>query len=188
MPDVPKYFKFQIGEEVIRKSKGIGISAILWFDEDGKIYTKKPCNGDAYLTNQRLIFEGHEIASAWQNMAYNVYWPSSFFLAPGPLNIVIFLKNVVDVSKTNQIRAEPIKLTHNQNDTPNPLYFSFNDKDEWITDIEDFMRQNQFSAVSSTQPPPPPDFQPPSCPTCAEPLSYIQQYQRWYCNKDKKYI
>jgi len=28
----------------------------------------------------------------------------------------------------------------------------------------------------------------PVCPTCGEPLTYIQQYQRWYCYKDKKYV
>jgi sporulation protein YlmC with PRC-barrel domain len=27
----------------------------------------------------------------------------------------------------------------------------------------------------------------PVCPTCGGPLTYIQQYQRWYCYKDKKY-
>jgi sporulation protein YlmC with PRC-barrel domain len=29
--------------------------------------------------------------------------------------------------------------------------------------------------------------QTPICPTCGAPLTYIQQYQRWYCYKDKKY-
>ena len=28
---------------------------------------------------------------------------------------------------------------------------------------------------------------PPICPTCKGPLSYIQQYQRWYCYKCQKY-
>ena len=28
----------------------------------------------------------------------------------------------------------------------------------------------------------------PICPTCGGPLTYIQQYQRWYCYKDKKYV
>jgi sporulation protein YlmC with PRC-barrel domain len=28
----------------------------------------------------------------------------------------------------------------------------------------------------------------PVCPTCRGPLSYIQQYQRWYCHKCQKYI
>jgi sporulation protein YlmC with PRC-barrel domain len=27
----------------------------------------------------------------------------------------------------------------------------------------------------------------PECQTCGDPLSYIQQYQRWYCYKCKKY-
>jgi sporulation protein YlmC with PRC-barrel domain len=36
----------------------------------------------------------------------------------------------------------------------------------------------------------PPIQQPqtPVCPICGGPLTYIQQYQRWYCHKDKKYV
>jgi sporulation protein YlmC with PRC-barrel domain len=30
--------------------------------------------------------------------------------------------------------------------------------------------------------------QTPICPTCGGPLTYIPQYQRWYCYKDKKYV
>jgi sporulation protein YlmC with PRC-barrel domain len=28
----------------------------------------------------------------------------------------------------------------------------------------------------------------PTCPTCGGPLTYIQQYKRWYCYKDQKYV
>lgn len=28
----------------------------------------------------------------------------------------------------------------------------------------------------------------PVCPTCGGPLTYIQQYQKWYCYKDQKYV
>jgi sporulation protein YlmC with PRC-barrel domain len=28
----------------------------------------------------------------------------------------------------------------------------------------------------------------PLCPTCNKPLTWIQQYQRWYCYNDKKYV
>ena len=28
----------------------------------------------------------------------------------------------------------------------------------------------------------------PLCPTCGKPLKWIPQYERWYCNKDKKYV
>jgi hypothetical protein len=183
MPETPKRFPLLSGEEVTRKSKGLGFSAVLWFDENGKIYTKKPCTGEAYLTTQRLIFEGHELANAWQNMAANIFWPASFF-GPGPMSITVSLKNITEVSKTNQVRAEPIKIIHSQNDTPSPLYISVNDRDEWMKDIEAFIRQNLgFTAPSFGTPPPPS----PTCPTCGGPLTYIQQYQRWYCYKEQKY-
>jgi hypothetical protein len=29
---------------------------------------------------------------------------------------------------------------------------------------------------------------PPTCPTCGQPLTYVQQYQRWYCEKEQKYV
>ncbi len=47
-------------------------------------------------------------------------------------------------------------------------------------------RSKPSTATTTLAPPPPP---PPTytCPTCGEPLTYIQQYNRWYCFKDKKY-
>jgi len=36
-------------------------------------------------------------------------------------------------------------------------------------------------------PPPPPPAAAATCPTCGGPLTYIQQYQRWYCYKCQKY-
>jgi hypothetical protein len=37
-------------------------------------------------------------------------------------------------------------------------------------------------------PPPPPPQQPPTCPTCGNPLTFIPQYQRWYCYREQKYV
>ena len=37
-------------------------------------------------------------------------------------------------------------------------------------------------------PPPPPQTQTPTCPYCRSPIRYIQQYQRWYCDKEKRYV
>jgi hypothetical protein len=37
-------------------------------------------------------------------------------------------------------------------------------------------------------PPPPPTTQTPTCPSCGSPIRYIQQYQRWYCDKEKRYV
>lgn len=28
----------------------------------------------------------------------------------------------------------------------------------------------------------------PTCPTCGGPLRYIEQYQRWWCDRDRKYV
>ena len=41
------------------------------------------------------------------------------------------------------------------------------------------------AATTATQPA---QTQTPTCPTCGGPLTYIAQYQRWYCYKDKKYV
>lgn len=37
-------------------------------------------------------------------------------------------------------------------------------------------------------PPPPPPTQTPTCPSCGRPIRYIQQYQRWYCDQEKRYV
>jgi hypothetical protein len=36
-------------------------------------------------------------------------------------------------------------------------------------------------------PPPPPDASAQVCPTCGEPLTFVKEYDRWYCTKCKKY-
>jgi hypothetical protein len=37
-------------------------------------------------------------------------------------------------------------------------------------------------------PPPPPPGTAQTCPTCGSALRYIEQYQRWYCDNEKKYV
>ncbi|HSV50297.1 MAG TPA: zinc ribbon domain-containing protein [Candidatus Acidoferrales bacterium] len=37
-------------------------------------------------------------------------------------------------------------------------------------------------------PPPPPPTQTPLCPSCGSQIRYIEQYQRWYCDKEKRYV
>jgi sporulation protein YlmC with PRC-barrel domain len=43
-----------------------------------------------------------------------------------------------------------------------------------------------FGPQQTTQQPQ--QSQTPVCPTCGGPLTYIAQYQKWYCYKDKKYV
>jgi sporulation protein YlmC with PRC-barrel domain len=42
----------------------------------------------------------------------------------------------------------------------------------------------QTQAVQTDQP----QSTQPLCPTCGKPLTWIPQYQRWYCYNDKKYV
>jgi heme/copper-type cytochrome/quinol oxidase subunit 4 len=39
----------------------------------------------------------------------------------------------------------------------------------------------------SQAPPPPPGTSARMCPTCGQPMTFIQQYNKWYCNNCKKY-
>jgi hypothetical protein len=41
--------------------------------------------------------------------------------------------------------------------------------------------------MSRAPPPPPPTASAQLCPTCGKPLTYVQQYNRWYCTNCKKY-
>lgn len=42
-----------------------------------------------------------------------------------------------------------------------------------------------LSGISRAPPPPPTGVQ--MCPTCGQPMTFMQQYNRWYCNNCKKY-
>jgi hypothetical protein len=44
--------------------------------------------------------------------------------------------------------------------------------------------QPAYATPAPTTAPPPA----PTCPTCGSTLRYIQQYQRWYCDKEQKYV
>jgi hypothetical protein len=48
-----------------------------------------------------------------------------------------------------------------------------------------FLRM-QFQRGPATPPPPPGAAT--TCPTCGGPLRYIEQYKRWYCDKENKYV
>jgi len=45
----------------------------------------------------------------------------------------------------------------------------------------------QTTPTVNAPPPPPPPPPQPSCPTCGQPLTFIQQYNRWYCYRERKY-
>jgi hypothetical protein len=49
-----------------------------------------------------------------------------------------------------------------------------------------FLRMNFLRGPAA--PPPPPPGTATTCPTCGGPLRYIEQYKRWYCDKENKYV
>jgi hypothetical protein len=46
----------------------------------------------------------------------------------------------------------------------------------------------QFQFKRGPPAPPPPLGASTTCPTCGGPLRYIEQYKRWYCDKENKYV
>ncbi len=63
--------------------------------------------------------------------------------------------------------------------------------EDWVNAINQAVAaERSFQAqpaVAYPPPPPPPAPSTPPCPSCGSPLTYIPQYQRWYCYKEKKY-
>ncbi|MGA2682333.1 MAG: hypothetical protein ABSF44_11115 [Candidatus Bathyarchaeia archaeon] len=88
--------------------------------------------------------------------------------------------------------AQPLCPTCNQPLTWIPQYsrwYCYNDKKyvnpeesmkkgDWEESVKD-QRTQQTSTKKSS---------PPLCPTCNKPLTWIPQYNRWYCYNDKKYV
>jgi len=64
----------------------------------------------------------------------------------------------------------------------------------WIVQFriyEEIAALNRHMGGTSPQPTAPSPTPAPAtttCPTCGSPLRYIQQYQRWYCDKEQKYV
>jgi len=64
----------------------------------------------------------------------------------------------------------------------------------WVVQFriyEEITALNRHMGGTSPQPiAPSPPAAPatPTCPSCGGPLRYIQQYQRWYCDKEQKYV
>lgn len=78
------------------------------------------------------------------------------------------------------------------------ISLSVEDKDGGVRDIAwdniqaagDFVLLKPAAAEPAATAQPVQAVQPaqPTCPTCGRPLTYIKEYQRWYCYNDKKYV
>jgi hypothetical protein len=133
-------------------------------------------------------------------------------MAQYPGSYAIPLENITEVKVDRKMGGAYLSV---KNNTPGlkPAYSfvfgsGFSRNDEWVYAIRNAKsntaaprgfsqpqtsQQQQFPLQYSQQnpaftPPPPPDYVPPTCPQCGEQLSWIAQYQRWYCYRDKRYI
>lgn len=68
-----------------------------------------------------------------------------------------------------------------------PSFTSFGKTDETINKFLSALQMRLQSPTGGTQPSgaPPPQY---PCKKCGQPLSYVDQHQKWYCNKCKKYV
>jgi hypothetical protein len=166
--------------------------------------------GTLILTNCRIIyiekgsaersiawvFGGAIAGSAFEksvsqaDMDQFMQYPGSFFIP---------LQNVTNVKAARKMGGAYLSVSNNSPGLKPAYSFVFGGgwtrHDEWVNAVNSAkggagpIQAAQAENAASTQlPPPPPDFTPPTCPQCAGPLTYIQQYQRWYCYKDQKYV
>jgi hypothetical protein len=55
----------------------------------------------------------------------------------------------------------------------------------WFVVRDPIRPQYPQGAMGYMPPPPTPMFQ--HCPSCGQPMTFVQQYNRWYCNYCRKY-
>jgi hypothetical protein len=163
--------------------------------------------GTLILTSRRLIYVmkgGASRAAAWalggalaaSAIEKNVSQAEIDEVARYPGSYVIPIENITAVRADRKMGGAYLSVS---NKTPGlkPAYSfvfgsGFSRNDQWVNAIN-CAKANRNAAPVNAQPqqqplPPPPDFAPPSCPMCGGSLSYIQQYQRWYCYRDQKYV
>ena len=164
--------------------------------------------GTLILTNRRLVYVlkgGASRAAAWalggalvaQALEKTVSQAEIDEIAQYPGSYSIPLQNITNVATGRKMGGAYLSVSNN---TPGlkPAYSfvfgsGFSRNDEWVYAINQAKANTNATYTPATQqpmppPPPPPDFAAPTCPTCGAPLTYIQQYQRWYCYRDQKYV
>jgi hypothetical protein len=160
--------------------------------------------GTLILTNQRLIYVekgGAERSAAWVLGGALAAWAVEKSVSQAeiddimkyPGSFFILLQNITGIKAGHKMGQAYLSVVHNTVNLKPVYAFAFGGaNDNWVNAINSLKSgaSNMQSATvnASQQTPPPPDFAAPICPTCGQPLSYIEQYQRWYCYKDQKYV
>jgi hypothetical protein len=163
--------------------------------------------GSLILTSQRLIYV--EKGSGGRSMA----WALGGALAASAVekkiskaeieeltknqgSFALPIQNITSIKAARKMGQSYISVTHNVAGLKPNYAFAFGGANEnWVNAINSLKAKGTFGSANTPVaidnqplPPPPPDFTPPLCPTCNQPLTYIEQYKRWYCYRDQKYV
>jgi hypothetical protein len=171
--------------------------------------------GTLILTNRRLIYVmkgGASRAAAWalggalaaQAVEKTVSQAEIDEIAQYPGSYAIPLQNITQVKAARKMGAAYLSVSNNTAGLKPAYAFIFgsgwSNDEMWVNAINSakanlggapvFAQPQSQPQMQQQQPlpPPPPDFAPPPCPICRGPLTYIEQYQRWYCYRDQKYV
>ena len=68
------------------------------------------------------------------------------------------------------------------------LIFVMRSKNRSKTPSQPYQQPMYQQAPVQPAPPIPPTLQSNMCPTCGQPLRWIAEYQRWYCDREQKYV
>ncbi len=165
--------------------------------------------GTLILTNRRLVYVakgGASRAAAWvlggalaaRAVEKNVSKAEVDELMQYPGSYFIPLQDITGVKAARKMGQAYLRV---DNCSPGlkPAYSyvfgsGWSKNEDWVNAINSAkaaVRSTQAAPTTSFLPPPPPPPPipaTPTCPSCGGSLSYIQQYQRWYCYKEQKYV
>lgn len=162
--------------------------------------------GTLILTNRRLIYVtkgGDSRTAAYLLGGALAAWAVEKSVSKAEIDDLMKLKGSYAVPLDEITRVEAARKMGGgylrvQNCSPGQkparsyiLGSGWSKNEDWVNAINSAisgMRSAQTAPAASVPPPPPPPPKSPTCPTCGNPLSYIQQYQRWYCYKEQKYV
>jgi hypothetical protein len=165
--------------------------------------------GTLILTNRRLVYVskgGASRAAAWvlggalaaRAVEKNVSKAELDDLMKYEGSYYIPLQEITRVETARKMGGAYLRVDGGSGFAQKPVHSyilgsGWSKNEDWVNAINSAitaMRTNKTTAQPSIYPPPPPPPPQaiPMCPTCGNPLTYIQQYQRWYCYKEQKYV
>ncbi len=164
--------------------------------------------GTLILTNQRLVYimkGSSSTSAAWalggalaaSAIEKSVSQAQIDEMARYPGSYAIPLENITAARADRKMGGAYLSV---KNNTPGlkPAYSfifgsGFSRNDQWVSAINNAKvnlgtpQQPQYPQ-QPTPPPPPPEYHSPTCPYCNGQLTWIAQYQRWYCYQDQRYV